>query len=281
MLNNLFGLASCAIGLHQGEWQYAQDGSCLQVQACALCSTISQRVGHTWGNWEYVPLFETQARPCMRCNDLSFDLPAAAELPTLSQVDQAVTACIQTTNLDDLEAALQENQALLFTPVLELYFRYCRAEYTANAETLASLEQIQAVLQACQKSGIPAVISGLRQETSQPPAAQQPVPLDSGALDGNLVGRWRNTEAMSSSSFSMATDTYLVLDQAGQFSWSSHSVNAFGESSQGPEYGRWSAQDGVLDLHFDSGEFMSRQYAVSEGFLLLPQEGRYRHWEAY
>ena len=171
MLNNLFGLASCAIGLHQGEWQYAQDGSCLQVQVCALCSTISQRVGHTWGNWEYVPLFETRARPCMRCNDLSFDLPAAAELPTLSQVDQAVTACIQTTNLDDLEAALQENQALLFTPVLELYFRYCRAEYTANAEALAGLEQIQAVLQACQESGIPAVIGGLRQETSQPPAS--------------------------------------------------------------------------------------------------------------
>jgi hypothetical protein len=281
MLNNLFGLAGCASGVHQGEWQHAPDGGCLLVQVCPLCGAASQRIEHTWGNWEYVPLFEAQARACLRCNDLSFDLPGEADLPTLSQIDQAVGACIQTADLDALQSALEENQAVLFTPVLEMYFRYCRTEYSGNAEALGALEQIQAVLQACQENGITETVGSLRQGASQTSDMQVPVSQDVGPMDISLVGRWRNTEAMSSGGFSMATDTYLVLDAAGRFSWSSHSVNAFGESKEGPEYGRWSAQDGVLELRFDSGERMSRQYTVSQNFLLLPQEGRYRHWEAY
>jgi hypothetical protein len=281
MLNNLFGLAGCASGVHPGEWQYMPEGGCLQVQICPLCGAVSQRVEHAWGLWEYVPLFEAQARLCLRCNDLSFDLPGEANLPTLNQIDQAVGACIQTADLDTLQAVLQENEAVLFTPALDLYIRYCRQAYSDHAEALEALEQIQAVLQACQEYGIPEAIDRLRQGANQTPEAPAPVPHGAGAVDDSLVGRWRNTEAMSSGGFSMATDTYLVLDQSGQFSWSSHSVNAFGESKEGPEYGRWSAQGGVLDLQFASGERMSRQYTVSQNFLLLPQEGRYRHWEAY
>jgi len=191
--------------------------------------------------WEYVSLFEARARLCLRCNDLSFDLPGGADLPTLSQVDQAVIACIQTANLDELQAALQENQAFLFTPVLEMYFRYHCHEYSENAEALGALEQIQAVLLACQENGIPAAMDSLRQQASPAPAAPAAVLQSTGTLDGSLVGRWRNTEAMSSGGFSMATDTYLVLDQGGRFFWPSHSVNAFGESREGPEYGRRAA----------------------------------------
>jgi hypothetical protein len=70
MLKELFDRGKCALGFHSGDWRYASDQRCEQLQICSRCDNQSRQVVHNWRTWQYVASEACDmARWCERCKE--------------------------------------------------------------------------------------------------------------------------------------------------------------------------------------------------------------------
>lgn len=75
MFKNLLDKGKCALGYHAGDWRYATEGKCKQVQVCERCQKESFRTQHAWGGWDYdAPSTCARVRMCARCAEEEHDL---------------------------------------------------------------------------------------------------------------------------------------------------------------------------------------------------------------
>ena len=95
--------------------------------------------------------------------------------------------------------------------------------------------------------------------------------------DTSLVGHWRNTIWQSSTNY--AKDTHYKFFHDGSFQMYAKGIANGSKFSEGPQYGRWSADGSVLTLTFASGEQTAVRYVADSRNLVLPGETDYRLWE--
>jgi hypothetical protein len=126
--------------------------------------------------------------------------------------------------------------------------------------------------------------SNQSQKSGEQDKARRKVSSRREASDNRLPGHWRTTETLSSSGFSMATDTHCLLEASGRFQWWSSSGSSLGQSSLGqtrsePECGNWSSLGNTLRLNFDDGRNLTFEYVLEGTSLFFPREKRRRLWE--
>jgi hypothetical protein len=203
-------------------------------------------------------------------------------------MDGLMEELLEAETIEALYKLVQANQTRLVSPVRELYFRFAFDQYGHNDDLREALENMQELLNLCEQYGIEATFAQLTgaDQVAQTPEPR-PVPAapvsgsGQGQVDPRLAGRYRHTDSQYSDGFSMATDTHMMLDSNGRFSWSSETAGSFGSSQSGPEYGRWFVANNQLSLIFDSGSRMVQPFELSADSLFLPQEGHYRLWTRY
>ncbi len=278
---------------HQWDnWLYLADDDCTQVQLCGRCGETSHQnqLNHDWGPWQQDDFYGVPLRVCRHCGELVFNLGAghlASPQPSLQEMDDLMEQLLAAETLEELYKLVQANQTSLVSPVRELYFRFAFDQYSHDDDLREALENMQGLLNLCEQYGIEATFNQLTggDQAAEPVSGPTPAAPVSGSgqgqVDPRLAGRYRHTDSQYSDGFSMATDTHLLLDSNGRFSWSSETAGSFGSSQSGPEYGRWFVANNQLCLNFDSGSRMVQPFELSADSLFLPQEGHYRLWTRY
>ena len=101
--------------------------------------------------------------------------------------------------------------------------------------------------------------------------------------DRAIVGRWSHSEAYTSGTFSMATETVLELDASGRYSLSSQAAGgdagaSFDTGEDEADLGLWSAANGSLVLRGDDGSLIVYRYRLVDGTLVLDDEAGNRRY---
>jgi hypothetical protein len=69
-LKDWLDTGKCLLGFHQGNWQRENPASCVLIQTCDRCRTISQQVEHDWREWRYASDQSCDfERSCDRCRE--------------------------------------------------------------------------------------------------------------------------------------------------------------------------------------------------------------------
>lgn len=102
-------------------------------------------------------------------------------------------------------------------------------------------------------------------------------------LDLQLAGRWSHSESYTSGTFSMATETVLLLDASGQYSMTSEAAGgdyggSFDTGEGDADTGFWSASDGALVLRANDGSTRVYRYRIVDGTLVLDDEAGNRRY---
>lgn len=62
----------CKVGSHTGEWEFDHYRECDQTRRCGNCGTVSTRVRHNWGEWDWADPDDSRScesvRECRRCD---------------------------------------------------------------------------------------------------------------------------------------------------------------------------------------------------------------------
>lgn len=282
---------------HQWDsWLYLADDDCTQVQLCGRCGEKSQQtqLNHDWGPWQQDDFYGVPLSVCRHCGELIFNL--AGTQPSLQEMDSLMEELLAAGTIEELYKLVQANQTSLASPVRELYFRFAFDQYGHDDDLREALENMQGLLHLCEQYGIEATFAQLTgaDQAAQPVSGSVPAEApataapahptagsDQGQVLAHMAGRYRHTDSQYSDGFSMVTDTHMLLDSNGRFSWSSEKAGSFGSSQSGPEYGRWFVANNQLCLIFDSGSRMVQPFELSADSLFLPQEGHYRLWTRY
>src|ERR1043166_6921882 len=69
-LKDWLDTGKCLLGFHEGTWTRENPQSCVLIQNCDRCHTISQQVEHDWLEWRYASDESCELqRLCNRCRD--------------------------------------------------------------------------------------------------------------------------------------------------------------------------------------------------------------------
>jgi hypothetical protein len=69
-LKDWLDTGKCLLGFHQGDWKRENPASCVLIQTCDRCHTISQQVEHDWREWRYASDQSCEfERSCDRCRE--------------------------------------------------------------------------------------------------------------------------------------------------------------------------------------------------------------------
>ncbi len=312
MLKELFDRGKCALGFHSGDWRYASDQRCEQLQICSRCDNQSRQVVHNWRTWQYVaseacdmarwcerckeqenktehvwgaPIYQAaesceQMRPCSRCGEMVFGVDQTGkEAVSLQMVNSAVQEVMQAGDVDSVRERITRHRSILLSPATEKYFNFAVDQLAANAEAKEAYQKLAGLIDRCRREGVNNVLRPAAPASPPQPAVstqigEQPSVKTNSALDRRLIGHWRHTEILGSGSFMRSIDTHCILDGTGAMHWYSRSASGTGAV----ESGVWSATNGTLDLHFANGNRLAFVYELDGATLFCPREGRYRLW---
>lgn len=279
-------------------WAYDQRGSCQQHVVCSRCHQpgTGTRIEHARGDWTWSPFYETGVAVCGRCGEMVFATSDGEEEPvTFQQADAAIQHLLAASSVEELRQRIIQQQAVLFTPVAVHAFRFSADQRASDADDAQVIVHLAGVVARCRDEGIDTVLPPPPPpEPAQPPPSPASPPPRAAAsssasasasassstqAEARLVGYWRSTEVMSSSGFSMATDTHLILEPDASFTFWTMSSGSAGSHTSDREHGTWSSGAGTLRLVFANGTTMSRRIVVERGTMLWPDDDRWRLWE--
>ena len=206
---------------------------------------------------------------------------------SMQMIDRAIGNIMEAKDSASVRERLIQNREVLFTQATDKYFAFAIDQRAPNESARDTLRQLAGLIERCRSEGVEAVFTpaaaphspGNASPSASGTPAHGPATSSAGATDNRLLGHWRHTEAPSSGGFTMAIDTHCVLDASGRFEWWSKSMSSFGGSTSGPENGNWSASGNRLQLNFDEGSTLAREYALKETTMFWPGDGRYRIWQ--
>ncbi len=267
-------------------WNYDDAESCDQTLTCTGCGQkgTQKRTQHDWGDWEQSEFYHSRVRVCRRCGDLVLDSTGAQSI-SLQTAARAVANVMEAKDPAVLRERITKNQAVLFNPVSEKYFEFAVDQLARDEKEKNNFREFSGVLQRCRNEGIESVFRPAPKPEPAPAVSSSAETVRApspprGSVDAELVGHWLSNEPLGAGgSFTMATDTHCVLDEAGMFQWWSKSVSSFGVRMSPIEQGTWSTTGNTLRLQFQNGTARVQEFELSGNAMLWPTDGRYRLWQ--
>jgi len=247
------------------QWRYLGADACAQVEQCSRCNSdgIKRRVEHQWGDWQFNAGTNQPVRVCQRCSELQMKSLSETTAPKTVPPGASPAGKSRKELFDALKPKMQQLAEMEGAMSRVLGSMADSAERTANEPHVPPTVSDDEVADLLARAGA----------TEAPPAQGRP------EHDPRLVGHWRHTNVMSSSGFSLVTDTHLVLDGEGRFARWSHSASGMGERTSAQLEGTWQSREQTLVLTFDDGSESVLSYEVHARELLFPNGGSQKYWE--
>lgn len=311
MFKGMFDKGKCLVGLHEGEWQYLADGACEQVRMCERCNTESRRIEHTWGEWYYLADGRCDiARVCHRCDEVEHAVehdwgPARYKYSDACEQVRVCHRCHDeqaagTVHIWDDWQYLDEDDCTLGQVCVRCRSIQSQTRFAHDWGEWQHSDYYNGAVRVCRHCGEMEVDYYVEEEQPDYSSGGAPTlpqfdysdieamlrraqsagekPASQPSVDPDLVGHWRHTDSMYSDSFSMVTDTHIVLYRDGRFMRYSQTESSFSSSYSPEEYGTWYTQNGVLHLEFDSGAYSTHEYTAYPDKVFLPNSNQ-RLWD--
>lgn len=311
MFKGMFDKGKCLVGLHQGEWHYLGDGACEQIRICERCGTESRRTEHVWDDWHFLAEGSCDiARVCRRCQEEEHAVehewgPARYKYSNACEQVRICNRC------HDEQAAgtvhiwgdwqyLDEDDCTLGQICARCQAIQSQTRFAHDWGEWQHSDYYNGTVRVCRHCGEMEIDYYVEEEQPSysysdfptPPQfdysdvedmlrraqAGTDQPASQPSLDPDLIGHWRHTDSMYSDSFSMVTDTHMILGADGRFVRYSRTESSMGSNYSPEEYGSWDVLDGRLRLRYDNGTQLSYEYDAYPDKVFLPNSNQ-RLWD--